>query len=487
MQKIITIKNGVARQEQYRFREPLNIEIADGEPIAIIGENGSGKSLLVDILTGKYPLTNDYPLYDFSPSSSTRASDNIRKIAFCDTYGDSSSMSYYQQRWNQGVEYGEAAPTVRSLLNAGTADSAWLNEIYSVLGIADMLDKFVYMLSSGELRRFQLAQSLSYMPRVLVVDNPFIGLDAAVRIQVSEILHHICKLKNVLLILVVSSYRDIPSYINKVVVLDKMYLKGMEDANEYRMECSRQADARFLSDTLRRSLLEKEYTMPVSVSEKVVQCNNVSIAYDKRVILKNLDWTVLQGEKWALCGENGAGKSTLLSLVCADNPQSYACDISLFGNKRGSGESIWDIKKRIGFVSPEMYRAYKKNIPSIDIVASGLYDSIGLYHRPTDEERACCKWWMGVFGIAHLSGRSYLTLSSGEQRMVLLARAFVKDPELLILDEPFHGLDNNNKDLARDIIETYCSRPHKTLIMVSHYEEEFPQCINRKLTLRKNV
>ena len=126
-----------------------------------------------------------------------------------------------------------------------------------------------------------------------------------------------------------------------------------------------------------------------------------------------------RGEKWALSGENGAGKSTLLSLVCADNPQSYACDISLFGRKRGTGESIWEIKKHIGYVSPEMHRAYLKNLPAIEIVASGLHDSIGLYKRPQPEQMAICEWWMDIFGIADLKDKPFLQLSSGEQRLAL--------------------------------------------------------------------
>ena len=165
-------------------------------------------------------------------------------------------------------------------------------------------------------------------------------------------------------------------------------------------------------------------------SEEVVKLNKVSIRYGDRTILKELDWTVRRGEKWALSGENGAGKSTLLSLVCADNPQSYACDISLFGRKRGTGESIWEIKKHIGYVSPEMHRAYLKNLPAIEIVASGLHDSIGLYKRPQPEQMAICEWWMDIFGIADLKDKPFLQLSSGEQRLSLLARAFVKDPEL---------------------------------------------------------
>ena len=190
---------------------------------------------------------------------------------------------------------------------------------------------------------------------------------------------------------------------------------------------------------------------------------------------------------YLLTGENGAGKSTLLSLVCADNPQAYACNISLFGFKRGCGESIWDIKKKIGYVSPEMYRSYKKNLPAVDIVASGLHDSVGLYKRVTDEEREKVLFWMDIFGVGSLAQRSYLQLSSGEQRMLLLVRAFVKDPELLVLDEPFHGLDERRRMLARAVIDAFCKRKGKTLIMVTHYEEEYPASIDHKLKLKKII
>ena len=200
-----------------------------------------------------------------------------------------------------------------------------------------------------------------------------------------------------------------------------------------------------------------------------------------------MNWDVRLNDKWALSGENGAGKSTLLSLICADNPQSYACNIEMFGHKRGTGESIWDIKNHIGYVSPEMHRAYLKDIPAIDIVASGLNDTIGLYVRTKPEQKTICEFWMDLFGIASLKDRMFLSLSSGEQRLCLLARAFVKDPALLILDEPLHGLDDYHRQLAKDIISTFCHRKNKTLIMVTHYEEELPDVITHKLHLTKNI
>lgn len=195
---------------------------------------------------------------------------------------------------------------------------------------------------------------------------------------------------------------------------------------------------------------------------------------------------VANEEHWALSGENGSGKSTLLSLICADNPQSYACDITLFDKKRGSGESIWDIKRHIGYVSPEMHRAYQRDISCVKIVASGLKETVGLYSHPTAEEYTRCKHWMEIFGIEQLADKSFMKISSGEQRMVLLVRAFVKSPQLLILDEPLHGLDDARCRLVKSIINAYCRQKNKTLIMVSHYEEEFPKCITHRLNLVKN-
>ena len=212
--------------------------------------------------------------------------------------------------------------------------------------------------------------------------------------------------------------------------------------------------------------------------------HHVTVRYGSRTILNDINWTICQGEHWALSGPNGSGKSTLLSLICADNPQGYACDISLFGRQRGTGETIWDIKRRIGYVSPEMHRSYQRNLPAIQVVASGLKDTVGLYFRPNEQEREQCRQVMRLFAIGDLEQRSFLTLSGGEQRLVLLARAFVKSPDLLILDEPMHGLDDHNSEMVKAIINDYCSKPENTLIMVSHYEEELPKCINKRMELK---
>lgn len=353
------------------------------------------------------------------------------------------------------------------------------------------MDKYIISLSSGELRKFQLTKTLGTGPRVLIMDNPFIGLDTQTRDQLRTLLDQLTRQTHLLIILVLSKVDEIPDFITHVIPIQGLHILPKVTRQEYQQQL-RQSSLPSLPLQKRNRILElpqkdlrKEDFYPQD-GEEILRFSNVSIRYGSRTILKELNWTVNEGEKWALSGENGAGKSTLLSLVCADNPQAYACDIRLFGHRRGSGESIWQIKRHIGYVSPEMHRAYLKDLPAIDIVASGLTDSVGLYTRPKPEQKEICLQWMEIFGIASLADRTFLKLSSGEQRLCLLARAFVKDPELLILDEPLHGLDLRNRALVKEIIDVFCSRPHKTLVMVTHYQEEFPRCITHSLYLKKN-
>lgn len=487
-QHTIHMAGGVARNPLVRLAQPADLDFLAGEHIAIVGPNGGGKSLLVDMITGKYPLREGTLTYDFRPSSATTAYDNIKYIAFRDTYGSADANYYYQQRWNAHDQ--DEAPEVHELLGEG-GDESLRRQLYDLFHIEPLLDKKIILLSSGELRKFQMTKTLLGVPRILIMDNPFIGLDAQTRDMISQLLETLARRTSLQIVLVLSMLEDIPPFITHVVpvtdrkVGEKLTREAYLDAFRTWDAARAKADARQY-DELQRRIADLPYTNTNFTSQEVVKLNKVSIRYDDRTILKELDWTVMRGDKWALSGENGSGKSTLLSLVCADNPQSYACDISLFGRKRGTGESIWEIKKHIGYVSPEMHRAYLKNLPAIEIVASGLHDSIGLYKRPHAEQMAVCEWWMDIFGIAALKDKPFLQLSSGEQRLALLARAFVKDPELLILDEPLHGLDTYNRRRVKKIIEAFCRRRDKTMIMVTHYESELPATISHRLELRRN-
>lgn len=494
MQKIINIVNGVVRMPSWRMAEPVNFTTLDGEQLAIVGPNGGGKTMLVNIITGSHPLLMHDPEYDFAPSTQKLVSDNIKYITFRDAYGGDNDRTYYlQQRWNQ-TEIDDSTPTVGERLEmayrSAGADTperqALREELYDMFNMRALLDKHIILLSSGELRKLKLTETLFSRPRVLIMDNPFIGLDAGTRDQLKQLFATIVSRETLQIILVLSKTDDIPDFITHVVEVRDMKVGEKMTREEY-LARRQQVPAHVLSDDKRKAILNLPYSDEEYHTKEVAHLNHVSIRYGERTILKDLDWTVLNGERWALGGQNGAGKSTLLSLICADNPQSYACDISLFGIPRGSGESIWDIKKHIGYVSPEMHRAYQKDIPAIRIVASGLKDSVGLYVKPTGQEIDICRFWMDVFGLEGLENTTFLKLSSGEQRLVLLARAFVKDPELLILDEPLHGLDNANRQLVKDVIDTFMQRRNKTLIMVTHYENELPECIDHRLRLIRHI
>jgi molybdate transport system ATP-binding protein len=428
---------------------------------AVIGRNGSGKTQYID------------------QQRKTLASDRVRYIAFSDSYGPNVDSQYYLQlRWNQH-DIDHETPTVGELLQrayllAGddTEERQRMKEqLYRMFHMDGLLDKYIITLSSGELRKFQLTKTLFANPRLLIIDNPFIGLDAETRDQLKELLLVLAKERDMEIVLVIAKTDDVPDFVTETIEMSP------QDTIPEHVLTNEQYEA----------ILSLPYHDNDYDCQRVVEMKHVSIRYGERTILKDLDWTVMNGERWALLGQNGSGKSTLLSLICADNPQSYACDITLFDRPRGSGESIWDIKKHIGYVSPEMHRSYKRNLPCIRIVASGMMDSIGLYAVPNEQDYATCRWWMNIFGIGHLAERPFMQLSSGEQRLVLLARAFVKDPQLLILDEPLHGLDLWNRRVVKDVIEAFCQRRNKTLIMVTHYREELPVIITHQKFLARNL
>ena len=385
----------------------ISLDIRKGEHVALVGPNASGKSRLASAFAGRA---------------------GAKFITFRDSYGSYGDRNFFmQQRWNLFTLENDA-PSVG--------------------------DRPLVTLSSGELRKYQLRRALESGTKVLVIDNPYIGLDPQARKDLTRQLTELSATTT--LVLVLSRVAEIPPFITHVVPV---------------------ADGQLGEKVPREAYLDA--VLPPAV----IRMRGVTISYGERVILDALDWTVREGEHWALTGANGSGKSTLLSLICADNPKAYACDIELFGRPRGSGETIWDIKKNIGFVSPELHRAFQVDAPALDIVASGLFDTEGLYRHPTEEQYACARRWMAEFGIEDLAEKPFLRLSSGQQRLCLVARAFVKDPRLYVLDEPLHGLDEPQRRRVKVLLDRFCGAPGKTLLMVTHYPEEYPACIDHSLTL----
>ncbi len=473
---MIHIQHAIPRMQEFCFKAPVDWELSSDEHWTIIGPNGSGKSIFADILNGKIVLKSG----SIHSDGIHNVQGAVKLMTFKTIYdtADYPNM-YYQQRWNSTET--EESPWVRDLVR-GDHEKEYLKKMLWVFNAEDIWNKRLIFLSGGELRKFFIIKALANKPKVLILDNPYIGLDISSRQHLNELLEGISAMKELQIILILSNPNDIPEMITHILPIQEMGLKSILIRNEFLDNSS------FIKDLFPED--EKEITIPKEEASApsykyALKMENINIKYGNRTILKDLSWEVKQGEKWALLGPNGSGKSTLLSLVCADNPQSYANTFYLFDRKRGSGESIWDIKKRIGYISPEIHLYYLEEISVLNVVGSGFFDSIGLYRKCNEKQQSKSLEWMKVFGIDHLKDRSFMKISYGEQRLVLLARAFVKHPELLILDEPLHGLDKSKKAKVSKIIEKFCQLPGKTLIYVTHYQEEIPPCVTSQFTLSK--
>jgi molybdate transport system ATP-binding protein len=346
-----------------------------------------------------------------------------------------------------------------------------------LLHIGDLLEKDLIQLSSGERRKVSIARALLTRPRLLILENPFTGLDTSSRGMLGRAIGQLAR-EHVSVILVSPRLEEIPPSTSHILLVREGRVAA-QGAREHVLtavepaSASRPRQFRSLPDPPRRARSQAI----------LVQMRDVRVRYGERQILDGVDWTVQQGEHWALLGPNGAGKTTLLSLILGDHPQAYANDIVLFGRRRGSGESIWQIKRQTGWVAPELHLYYPQRSSCLDVVCSGFSDTIGLRGQCTAEQRTTAQEWMAALGIDDLIGKRFGELSEGQQRLVLVARALVKRPPLLVLDEPCQGLDASNRARLRQLVEAIGHRPSTSVIYVTHEADELPSIITHLLRL----
>ena len=474
MTKNETLLTAVSEKLQYMGRSlqnPHQFSIERGCCYTFLGENGSGKTTLGKIIEKGWNICTNVIHGD-------KKSLKILDIEFSDIHSlTGSNASYYQQRFE--ATHNDDIPTVEEIIKNRIDTEKW-NEMCEKLSINDILHKRINYLSSGELRKFLIINLLAETPDILIVDNPYIGLDAPSRDLLNELLSSIANNGTAVILLLCNSV-DIPLFCD--------YILPIKDMNIGKMILADSCNDDFVANLFpQKGNLED---MPIANEcntvdfETAIEMNGCNVSYGNTVILRDVKWTVKAGEKWALLGVNGSGNSTLLSLVYADNPQSYRNKFSLFDNRRGSGESIWDIKRRIGYISPEMHLYFNDAADVLTVVASGYFDNVGCFRRPNDEQKAVAMQWLKGFGIEHLADRRFPTLSSGEQRLALIARTLLKNAPLLILDEPLHGLDSTKKDLVSRAIEQIAARTGQSLIYVTHYNHEIPSCVTQIKHLKK--
>lgn len=433
----------------------------------VVGANGSGKSTLGTILEkGRYAFGNRLKFEN--PNA------KVKMLAFSDIHTLSGmEAQYFAQRMESTMN--EFVPTVAEILGNKVHCEEW-DMLCDILHLSDVENKKINYLSSGELRKLITIRALMDRPDILIIDNPYIGLDAPSRNELNETF---IKLRGsgITIVLLLCDDSDIPSFTDYVMNICNCKLGNLLAYNEY------------LQTNQQTKLADASVSLPAKLSadfadfDIAFQIRDGHISYGGRQIINGLNWIVRKGERWVLTGPNGSGKSLLLSMVCADNPQGYSNNITLFDRRRGSGESIWEIKSHIGYVSPEMQLFFKSNSSVEGIIIQGIRNPLNKFNNPSQDEIAIASEWMRLLGISHLSQRNFRDLSDGEQRLVLVARALIRQPELLVLDEPLHGLDRNNKNRILQIIETMANANGTTLIFVTHYTSEIPPCITQTKVL----
>jgi molybdate transport system ATP-binding protein len=458
----------------------LNWSIRDGETWAIVGPVGSGKTALAETLLGRHHVRSGeirWPLIERVRATGRLVgwpADVVQLVSFKEESGIFSyGKHYYQQRFNFIEPQDDL--TLGEFLRAGTsATDGDLISAAEKLGVGDLLPLSLIKLSNGQMRRARLAHALLAKPELLILDEPFLGLDVEGRGDVATLLGQL--VRGGLPIVLITRPETLPGWVTHVLAMDRLTAtwRGPREAFLSSVAGLGEAGSSCLQET-RGPASQRPAT------EEIIGLYHVSVAYGDRPILRDVSWTVRAGERWAVLGPNGSGKTTLLSLICADHPQAYSNEVYLFGSRRGTGESIWEIKRRIGLVSPELHLYFTAPLTAFETAATGFFDVL-TYRSTTPEQAATVRRLFEEFGIATLAERPFARLSTGEQRLVLLVRALVKEPPLLILDEPFQGLDDESIERARSWLDDRL-RPDQTLIFVTHHAREIPRCVTRRLRL----
>lgn len=451
----------------------LNWQILPGEHWLIGGKSGTGKSSLGKALAGLETISGDIQFF-FNQKSALPA--RVLYVSnwyqFTNLEGDRNF--YYQQRYNK-QQRNDTLTVYAELMHYAKEENLALEEVEKYLSLFDFIDfknTQLIELSSGEHKKLQLIKALWLKPQLLIIDEPYTGLDKASRKKLNQFLEELT-VAGVHLVLITND-ENMPACINRFAEIENGQLKILPSIRNLSKDLARQQKP--LPYFLREESKES--------ADVFVHMENTRVRYGEKEVLKNINWTVRKGEKWLLQGHNGSGKSTLLSLINGDHPQAYANAIHLFGNKRGSGESIWDIKAHLGIVSPELHWYFDQTAKVWQAIASGLYDSIGLFRQLNYEQQQRVTQLLEFFELTSSKDRLLTTLPLGKQRLVLLARTIIKNPSLLILDEPCQGLDYAQTEHFNKVVDELCSFG-KTLIYVGHYETQLPSCLENKIVLEK--
>ena len=429
---------------------------------AILGGNGSGKSTFAKMLKAAAP----------ADSAEVVSFEGEQALLEREIYEDDSE-------WLNKVDNGR---TCRELITENLAGTADIENLIELLQLDQCIDTGFRLLSTGERRRLMLARALAASPNLLILDEPYDGLDKEFSAHLGEIIAKVSMTTpTVLIINRLSHISEVTSHIACLHQMELVY----QDSKENALSSELFQQLQSLGEAVLRPLPSKlpSPTRPYSPApdEAIISLNDVKVAYHNKTILDGLDWDITAGQHWKVSGPNGCGKSTLVNLISGDHPQCYSNDIHLFGRKRGVGESIWEVKHHMGLMSTGLHQQYRITVTAETVVLSGFFDTIGVYRPVTPQHKQIAGEWLVFLGLDKYKDANFKNLSFGQQRMLLIARALIKRPYLLILDEPCQGLDPINRALVIQLIDQIAERNIAQIVYISHEPEDKLQCITHEL------
>ena len=564
---LISIKNCRVQDLHGTKITSLDWEMSPCEAWLVTGANGGGKADFLAAIAGEKQIVPN----DLNGSYSTEFSDSVETVSL-----ERAAKLIQEERdldeseYIDGIDEGRTGRRFicevlggpdakhRNLPLPAIADRLETLPEVKLCGVEKILDRGLKFMSTGEIRRTLLCRALLSKKKLLILSDPFAGLDAQSRAILLEFFEKIVgkqkKSENSdvfpKIILAMERYHEIPDTITNVLEFSNGKISFCGKKSEYEKLIENRAEEKAKSREAEKSEfvnelkeIQKENRFLTSFgmtegafgmtdgmtssrfgmteassgtmadtlgtngdplenaggchaenvsdshdAESLVKMQNVNVGWDGRLVLKDFNWEVKRNEHWLIRGPNGSGKTTLLELITGDNHQVFSNDVWLFGKKRGTGETIWDIKKNLGIVSYRWHVEYRM-VGGTDlesVIISGFKDSIGLYEQKTDVEIAAARKWLKLGGFAERKHESFGNLSYGEQRAILILRAAVKSPKILILDEPCHGLDEQYRQKILDLIETVAEIGSTTVLHVTHDPSEALPCEKHILELHPN-
>ena len=430
--------------------------IQSGDSWCVYGRNGSGKQLIDQLLVGEVTPSRGVV-------ESRLDADQIALISF------ERQQATYEEEWRLAatdiIPEDEWGTRVAEFLPQERLEDPLIDQ----LNMRHRLQAFYRELSTGESRKLMVLKALLDEAELIICDNPFDSLDQGTVQALSETLR-LAVASGVGVILLLSNRTDIPDWVEKFGHVDAGLLTTFEGSRQTQF-----AQLQAATDTgaiVQPGIPDDAMRLEAYDAPYIAELNQCTVRYGDRNVLDAVTFKIAPLQHTLVTGENGAGKSTLLGLITGDCMQCFSNDVSVFGHRRGSGESVWDIKRQLGIVSNDLHRRYSVRCDALSVVCSGFFDSIGLYDAPTELQVRLGKEWLVAVGMADRAEAAFQSLSYGEQRLLLIARAMVKSPLLLVLDEPTQGLDEVNRNRLLGFMTAIEARCHSTLLFVSHREDE---------------